>query len=101
MAKSINQVQADILTSAMSMGDYRGERIPYSLPIPVPKTWGAPLVGLIKRGYLRERKPNMYDVTPEGEAALQAWHVADDEALLADGNGHYSETQCQEMGLRT
>ncbi len=71
----INDRQADILTTALDMGTYRGERIPWSVPIGMPSTWVGPLTGLIKRGYLKKRRSNMYDVTPEGEAALAAWQA--------------------------
>lgn len=70
--KMISDIQADILTTAMDTGEYKGERVPWSVMFICP-TWSTPLAGLIKRGYLKQRKTNMFDVTPEGEAALNAW----------------------------
>lgn len=74
MAKklAISDIQADILTTALDMGEFMGERIPWSVMFICP-TWSMPLAGLIKRGYLLQRKTNMFDVTPEGEAALTEW----------------------------
>ena len=69
----ISDTQADILTLAMEAPDIEGERVPWSVPIGLDPTWSAPLSGLIRRGLLKERRSNMYDVTPEGEAALKAW----------------------------
>lgn len=69
---TITDIQADILTTAMENGEFNGERIPWHVLYVCP-TWTAPLVGLIKRGLLRKRRTNMYDVTPEGAAALAAW----------------------------
>lgn len=75
MTKSakISDIQADILTTAIDNGSYNGERIPWSVPFGLCPTWSHPLTGLIKRGLLKLRNRNMYDVTPEGEAALKAW----------------------------
>jgi predicted transcriptional regulator len=68
----ISDVQADILTTALDNGEYKGERVPWSV-LHVMPTWGSAIAGLVKRGFLKERKRNMFDVTPEGEVALQAW----------------------------
>lgn len=75
MAKSpkLSDTQADILTAALDGGAIDGDRVPWSVPFGLPATWSGPLAGLIRRGFLKERRPNMFDVTPEGEAALQAW----------------------------
>jgi hypothetical protein len=69
----ISEVQADILTTVAENGICNdGERIPW-YAFNIPPTWSMPLTGLIKRGLLKERKRAMYDLTPEGEAALKAW----------------------------
>lgn len=71
-ATKISDVQADILTTALDNGEYKGERLPW-VALHVPATWGRAIAGLVKRGFLNERRSSMFDVTPEGEAALKAW----------------------------
>ena len=67
----ISEIQADILTTAAeNMGD--GQRLPLRI-LHICPTWSAPLTGLIRRGFLLERRRNMYDLTPQGEAALVNW----------------------------
>lgn len=68
----ITDIQADILTTAMDTGTYNGARIPWSV-LWVPHTWSQPLAGLVRRGFLKEFRNNMFDVTPDGESALEAW----------------------------
>lgn len=73
-AKKISIIQAEILAAAVS-NVVDGERIPWGVPIGMDNTRVYPLAGLIRRGYLKQRRANMYDITPEGEAALTEWQA--------------------------